>query len=877
MQPLPPLRLLLVTEERIASAAILDHVFAGLHQQGAWEYQARYERDCPHAEIGEAIRAADVVVFLRCTQPVEVELFETAKRLGRATVYCVDDDFDALDPSKPLAQFYARPEMAAARGRMMREADLVWVFTPEMAHRLAERCGRLHVGRLPSFVEERAWDLHSIEDYEVDPATITIGYAGPYRVHSPDVDVVVAPLLEIVETGDPPIRVEFIEGAPGALSRHPRVTVRPYFRDLHEYYRYVRTAGWSLGLAPLRDTRENRAKTNNKYREYAALGVPGIYSDMPVYSSVVRHGETGYLAPHTEAGMLEALRTMVSDGALRRTIRRNALIDAATTYALLPMQQEWLREITLLASRDSDRCRLLVVGYDGATTTHVDALSAAKTLEDSGKLRFQYVQPGDVQREHVRSADLVFVVRAFQPETLRVLEWAESAQVTLVSAWDDDFYALSDGTALARYHAEPTVRVAMDRFLRECSLVAASTPPLAERSRRYNENVVEAIYGFDTGQLPMLPVTPPAERAAERVRIGFFGLQWTVPAPGVIEAIRRTKRRLGDRVCFEIVSACPVSAESADLFDWQQSGGMDWAESLRVLRSRCWDVGLAPLAQTEFNASKQATKFRDYAWAGMAMICSRVPAYERVIIDGVHGLLVENSAEAWEGAMMRLVDDASLRESLRRGARELFAQAHTLDATIGTWHQLLWRVARARSPERAAATRGRGEAARAVRRASRVQRAAALRASPPLSVPRHYRVVPEADAWQALDVLLGLHQRPAEGRLILSIYAGPHDPIPVRRVVGNLAEAADNAPFRFTFPAIANSCHRPMRLKLELEGAGVDTTVSLYEREHAPRSFVRRVLDKISYAPGELWCEMHFGNGDCLTDSASPAHPELRA
>jgi hypothetical protein len=536
------------------------------------------------------------------------------------------------------------------------------------------------------------------------------------------------------------------------------------------------------------------------------------------------------------------------------------LLDAATTYALLPMQQEWLREITSLASRDSDRCRLLVVGYDGATTTHVDALSAATTLQSSGKLSFQYLQPTEVRKEHVRSTDLVFVVRAFQPETLRILEWAEQAQVPLVSAWDDDFYALADGTALARYHAEPTVRAAMDRFLRESSLVAASTPPLAERSRQYNASVMEAIYGFDTGQLAVQPLTPRAEGAAPgRVRIGFFGLQWAVPAPGVIEAIRQTKRRLGDRVCFEIIAARPVPAESADLFDWQQSGGMGWADSLRVLQSRRWDVGLAPLAHTEFNASKQATKFRDYAWAGMAVICSRVPAYERVIIDGVHGLLVENSAQAWEAGMIRLIEDAPLRESLRRGARELFAQAHTLDATIGAWHQLLWRVGRARSSEGAAAAHLDAHASRAMQGANRAQRAAGLRASPPLSAPRCYQVVPEADAWEAVDVLLGLHQRRAEGRLILSIYASAHDPIPLRKIIGNLAEAADNAPFRFTFRAIGNSRDRPMHLRIELEDPGVDTMVSLYEIERVPRSVIRRALDKVSYAPADLWCEMHFG------------------
>ena len=241
------------------------------------------------------------------------------------------------------------------------------------------------------------------------------------------------------------------------------------------------------------------------------------------------------------------------------------------------------------------------------------------------------------------------------------------------------------------------VRVAMDRFLRECSLVATSTPPLSERSRRYNPNVMEAIYGFDTSQLPVEPLPADGDEDKHSLKLGFFGLQWDVAPPCVREAVRRVKQRFGSRIQLEIISSRQVPPDSADLFTWQSTRVMSWAESLHLLRSRGWDIGLAPLEDTEFNVAKQATKFRDYAWAGLAIVSSRVPTYQRPIIDGIHGLLVENTAVAWERAMALLIEDAPLRRRLRRAARDLFVQAHTLDATLCAWHQLLWRVARHRS------------------------------------------------------------------------------------------------------------------------------------------------------------------------------------
>lgn len=844
MRPLPPLRFIMVTEGRIASAAILDRVFAGLHRQGAWDYQACYGTESSFDDLGLAITSVDAVLFLRCTRPEEAALFEEAQQRGVATVYCPDDDFDALDPSTPLGQFYSRPEMKAGRDRMIRQADLVWVFTSEMADRFRDRCRRLYVGRLPSFVEDHGWDMRSIDDHDAE-GPLTIGYGGRY-LHEADLDVIVEPLRDILDSFDRPVRAEFVDCLPGALQNHPKVTHLPYFDDIRAYYRYLRTAGWTIGLAPLRDSIENRAKTNNKYREYAALGIPGIYSDMPVYSSSVRHADTGYLAPHTEQGMYEAMRVLAADADLRKRIRQRALEDAATTYALLPMQQEWLREVSLLASQRDSPVRLLVVAYDSVTSTHIDALPATRALEQQGRLRFTYVQPAETRRADVEGCDSVFLVRAFVPETVALLAWAEEADAALVCAWDDDFYALPPGTPLGRYHAHAMVRAAMDRFLRECSLVATSSPPLSERSRRYNPNVMEAIYGFDTNRLPLEPLSADGGEDERPLKLGFFGLQWEVAPRCVSDAVRRVKQRFGSRIQFEIISSREVPRESADLFTWQCTRVMSWTESLRLLRSRGWDIGLAPLEPTEFDAAKQATKFRDYAWAGSAIACSHVPTYQRVIIDGIHGLLIENTAPAWESALARLIEDGPLRLRVRRAARDLFVQAHTLEATLCAWNQLLWRVARhrqsrARSPKAPSGPSGAG-----------------MSASPRLMGARFYELVPEADGWTTLDVVLGLHQREAVGRLVLSIYADGVTDQPVRRIASDLTEAVDNGLFRFSFPPIVDSGQRRMLLRFDLEHAGPGTRVSLYEHGLRSHSLLRRALSRLSRKGGPLFCYLGF-------------------
>jgi SAM-dependent methyltransferase len=372
---------------------------------------------------------------------------------------------------------------------------------------------------------------------------------------------------------------------------------------------------------------------------------------------------------------------------------------------------------------------------------------------------------------------------------------------------------------------------------------------------------MEAIYGFDTGKLPVDPLEPDVGGDGRPVKVGFFGLQWSIAPQCVRAAVRRIKQRLGKRVQFEIIASREVPEDSRDLFEWQSTEEMNWTDSLRLLRSRGWDIGLAPLEDTEFNASKQATKFRDYAWAGMAMVCSRVPAYQRPIIDGIHGLLVDNTEVAWEDAIARLIEDHDLRERLRRTARDLFAQAHTLDATICSWYQLLWRIARHREGRglpQSQRLHGRVVSAAQSRLVAPALSSSGISASRPLTGGRFHEIVPEGDGWEALDVMLGLHQRSAAGQLVLSIYADAAVDQPLRRIVGDLAEAADNCLFRFSFPPIANSRHRRMLLRFDIENPGADTLVSLYEQGRPPRSLLPRALGKLSHKGGPLFCRLGF-------------------
>jgi hypothetical protein len=81
---------------------------------------------------------------------------------------------------------------------------------------------------------------------------------------------------------------------------------------------------WDIGLCPLLDSTFNRCKSDIKYLDYSAAGIPGIYSRVPVYESTIQHLTTGYLADNTVESWVEALQRLVNDVDLRCQIAVHA-------------------------------------------------------------------------------------------------------------------------------------------------------------------------------------------------------------------------------------------------------------------------------------------------------------------------------------------------------------------------------------------------------------------------------------------------------------------------------------------------------------------------------------------------------------------------
>jgi glycosyltransferase involved in cell wall biosynthesis len=103
----------------------------------------------------------------------------------------------------------------------------------------------------------------------------------------------------------------------------------------------------------------------------------------------------------------------------------------------------------------------------------------------------------------------------------------------------------------------------------------------------------------------------------------------------------------------------------------------DYRSFLLRLAELRWQLGLAPLRDTPFNRCKADTKWVEYTAAGIPVLASRIPVYDKLEEAGA---LAATSEHGWHDALERLGRDGALRRQLliqaQKRQQELYSLGH---------------------------------------------------------------------------------------------------------------------------------------------------------------------------------------------------------
>lgn len=230
----------------------------------------------------------DVVVLQRVSHAYTCQAVSVLRSQGHAVVVDVDDDLSAIHPSNPAFRWLhprSRPERTNGGApnlhswtnvaRACRDATLVTATSPALLERYAAH-GRGVV--LPNYLAEHYYGVPH-EDSDL------VGWPASLHSHPDDPSAVGPAVSRLVAEG-----VRFRGFSPGDDLGRAFGMPREHWsrvegvRDSIDILEWpARLAEIGVGIAPLADTRFNRAKSWLKPLEMSAVGVPWVGSPRAEY------------------------------------------------------------------------------------------------------------------------------------------------------------------------------------------------------------------------------------------------------------------------------------------------------------------------------------------------------------------------------------------------------------------------------------------------------------------------------------------------------------------------------------------------------------------------------------------------------------------
>jgi len=294
----------------------------------------------------KAVARADVVVMCHTIDPQHAQILDWIHELGRPLIYEIDDNLLHIPEEIPGLEYLREPARRAALITCLRQADVVRAYSPALQQVLSAYNANVELVSGPldwSLMPVDSTDSGSQSRSHSGPSTVKIVYATS-RMEDRIGQMLIEPLRQVLDA-HPEAELTVWGPRHPALSDHPQVRSLPLIRDYDTFFTRFAAERFDIGLAPLPDDEFHRCKSNNKFREYAACGMAGVYSDMPVYNTFVIHGDTGLLAANHPAAWVAAIGRLLDDRELRVAMAARARSYAAQHFNERVTDDQWMAQI----------------------------------------------------------------------------------------------------------------------------------------------------------------------------------------------------------------------------------------------------------------------------------------------------------------------------------------------------------------------------------------------------------------------------------------------------------------------------------------------------------------------------------------------------
>ena len=314
--------------------------FSKLSEDGNYHFFIYGQEIMPLLDIENMINSHvfDIIVIQR-VNPYSNIILKKAKMHNIKVIYETDDDFLDINPANPSYNYILGNFDNISK--LVNNVDQITVSTNE----LKTRFDKLNIDNVEVIRNYYVNSCLALKPFTFRGNNIIkIGYFGTLT-HQNDLELihnVILRLKDIFSKKGITVIFEIAGASIDETSEWFNVAKIPYYpMSLPTFYDWLgKHSNWDIGIIPLVNTEFNKCKSELKYIEFSALGIPVVASDMNVYNEVIEDGVTGFLA-NTEDEWVNKLSLLIEDPILRNGMVNNAHDDILENYSLKSRVNQW--------------------------------------------------------------------------------------------------------------------------------------------------------------------------------------------------------------------------------------------------------------------------------------------------------------------------------------------------------------------------------------------------------------------------------------------------------------------------------------------------------------------------------------------------------
>lgn len=259
---------------------------------------------------------ANIVLLGRSDSWYDLQLAKYFQKKGCYLIYIIDDDLLDVPDTIKSSSYYRQNNVKYYIKKMIEMCDALLSPSPILLDKYR------HINQKKILIEEPSLIPVDFKPHQTD-APVKIGFAGSVD-RAGDLDVLLKDaLMAIKKEYKDKVQFEFFGAIPEYAS-DLNANCLQYCDSYEKYRKILNQLEWDIGLAPMPYTSFHSCKHYNKFCEYSAAGIVGIYSAVPPYTRIKKFPECWVLCDNTTETWIKSIKLLIEDRSKRERLRERA-------------------------------------------------------------------------------------------------------------------------------------------------------------------------------------------------------------------------------------------------------------------------------------------------------------------------------------------------------------------------------------------------------------------------------------------------------------------------------------------------------------------------------------------------------------------------